>query len=135
MRHFHSFRLMFIKVWWKSWRESLMTVRSQKKMMPCGLLQTESGDRFVGIYIFAFNYLLLSLLWSPWDGVCYTLHHNLYFIGTGDRHWWWTHFIHNFQNWIFNWCQPVQVNIFHNFFFFSSCSLCFTAFSHYCLIL
>ncbi len=63
-----------------------MTVRSQKKMMPCGLLQTESGDRFVGIYIFAF-YLFICILALVTQGVCYTPHHNLCFIGTGDRHW------------------------------------------------
>lgn len=53
---FPSFRLMYIKVWWKSWRESLTTVRSQKKMMPCGPLPTESADRFVGTYILQFLY-------------------------------------------------------------------------------
>lgn len=46
----HFFRHMCTKVWWRSWRESLTTVRSPRKMMLCGLLLTESADRFVALF-------------------------------------------------------------------------------------
>lgn len=36
-----AFRLMYIKVWWRNWRESLTTVRSPRKTMLCGPLLTE----------------------------------------------------------------------------------------------
>lgn len=35
----------------------------------------------------------------------------LFFTGAGDRHWRWAHFIHNFQNWLIDWRQPVKVSI------------------------
>ena len=31
--------------------------------------------------------------------------------GAGDCHWRWAHFIHNFKNWLLNWCQPIKVSV------------------------